>query len=147
MQSVNAATIGTCLLIRTRCNDLHLKLAGMLRSEALPYPVGHLLLWHVAGGDSQHDVDGIELIEHQRLTVERQVLRPIERRLHRVKVAYTGQAAIHCKLLVMNRKNGFSLNPLLVHLASTRRISRSSCMIESAKAIWRSKSGLRIGKA
>ena len=40
--------------------------------ESLPYPLGDVRLGHVAGGNSQHEVDGVELIEHQLLIVDGQ---------------------------------------------------------------------------
>lgn len=64
-----------------------------------------------------------------------EVRRPLECRLHGVEVTYAAQATMHCQLFVVNRTYGISAHPLPAHLASTRRISRSSCMMDSAKAI------------
>lgn len=39
-------------------------LLALRRDQALPYPVCRLQLCHIAGGDCQHEVDGIALAEH-----------------------------------------------------------------------------------
>ena len=75
--------------------------------------------------------------------VGRQGLRPCQSGLDPGAIAQTIKPAMLGDLPVVNREGDLRGNPPpRGHLASARRISRSSCMIASAAAIWRWKSGL-----
>ena len=78
-----------------------------------------------------------------RLAIRCLMLRTRHRGLQCRRIAHAPQAAMLCQLSIMRGMEDIQPQPSpSLHFASARRISLSSCMISSAKRIWRSKSGL-----